>query len=161
MRKSGGEPMSCGYSPTPPAACAWSAHSPSKPTKTGSKPTATSIWTNCASRRKPNYAKPHDQHHDRQFAELDAHNRLSRRVHGAGLDCRWQGRFFALIVADRHFLDGFDCRVFWGPSSPCLSLEGGPATIALDIPLEDGGVMNETVDGRERHGGIRDRKSVV
>src|SRR3546814_8153032 len=51
-----------------------SAHSPSKPTKTGSKPTATSIWTNCASRRKPNYAKPHDQHHDRQFAELDAHN---------------------------------------------------------------------------------------
>src|SRR3546814_7851200 len=67
--------MSCGYSPTPPAACAWSAHSPSKPTKTGSKPTATSIWTNCASRRKPNYAKPHDQHHDRQFAELDAHNR--------------------------------------------------------------------------------------
>src|SRR3546814_20901355 len=74
MRKSGGEPMSCGYSPTPPAACAWSAHSPSKPTKTGSKPTATSIWTNCASRRKPNYAKPHDKHHDRQFAELDAHN---------------------------------------------------------------------------------------
>src|SRR3546814_16768026 len=74
MRKSGGEPMSCGYSPTPPAACAWSANSPSKPTKTGSKPTATSIWTNCASRRKPNYAKPNDQHHDRQFAELDAHN---------------------------------------------------------------------------------------
>src|SRR3546814_20994486 len=74
MRKSGGEPMSCGYSPTPPAACAWSAHSPSKPTKTGSKPTATSIWTNCASSRKPNYAKPHDHHHDRQFAELDAHN---------------------------------------------------------------------------------------
>src|SRR3546814_7279153 len=75
MRKSGGEPMSCRDSPTPPAACAWSAHSPSKPTKTGSKPTATSLWTNCASRRKPNYAKPHDQHHDRQFADLDAHNR--------------------------------------------------------------------------------------
>src|SRR3546814_15483718 len=74
MRKSGGEPMSCGYSPTPPAACDWSAHSPSKPTKTGSNPTATSTWTNCASRRKPNYAKPHDQHHDRHFAELDAHN---------------------------------------------------------------------------------------
>src|SRR3546814_3310602 len=62
-----------------PAACAWSAHSPSKPTKTGSKPTATSIWTNCASRRKPNYAKPHDQHHDRQIAELDAHNPRSGR----------------------------------------------------------------------------------
>src|SRR3546814_19526239 len=76
MRKSGGEPMSCGYSPTPPAACAWSAHSPSKPTKTGSKPTANSIWSNCASRRKPNYAKPHDQHNDRQFAELDAHNTI-------------------------------------------------------------------------------------
>src|SRR3546814_13374028 len=86
-------------------------------------------------------------------------NRLSRRVHGVGLDCRWQGRFFALIVADRHFLDGFDCRVFWGPSSPCLSLEGGPAPIALDIHLEDGGVMNATVDGRERHGGIREYRS--
>src|SRR3546814_583763 len=82
MRKSGGEPMSVGYSPTPPAACAWSAHSPSKPTKTGSKPTATAIWTNCASRRKPNDAKPHDQHHDRQFAELDAHNlRYQTKLH--------------------------------------------------------------------------------
>src|SRR3546814_609349 len=92
MRKSGGEPMSCGYSPTPPAACAWSAHSPSKPTKTGSKPTATSIWTNCASRRKPNYAKPHDQHHDRQFAELDAHNLfnggdMAKKVGFLGLFC--------------------------------------------------------------------------
>src|SRR3546814_8491527 len=92
MRKSGGEPMSCGYSPTPPAACAWSAHSPSKPTKTGSKPTATSIWTNCASRRKQNYAKPHDQHHDRQFAELDAHNPMMEGSNwlsgGAGGDFR-------------------------------------------------------------------------
>src|SRR3546814_1143162 len=89
MRKSGGEPMSCGYSPTPPAACAWSAHSPSKPTKTGSKPTATSIWTNCASRRKPNYAKPHDQHHDRQFAELDAHNpRIPWRYPKSDIDRR-------------------------------------------------------------------------
>src|SRR3546814_6353913 len=79
-----------------------------------------------------------------EVSDYQDENRLSRRVHGAGLDCRWQGRFFALIVADRHFLDGFDCRVFWGPSSPCLSLEGGPATIALDIHLEDGGVMNET-----------------
>src|SRR3546814_18417635 len=80
---------------------------------------------------------------------------LSRRVHGAGLDCRWQGRFFALIVADRHFMDGFDCRVFWVISSPCLSLEGGLATIVLEINVEDGGVMNETVDDRARHGGIR------
>src|SRR3546814_14870426 len=86
-------------------------------------------------------------------------NRLSRRVHGAGLDCRWQGRFFALIVADRQFLDGFDCRVFWGPSSPCQSLEGGPATIALDIQHEAGGVMNVTVDGRHTH--VRHRESQV
>src|SRR3546814_8604731 len=78
MRKSGGEPMSCGYSPTPPAACAWSAHSPSKPTKTGSKPTATSIWTNCASRRKPNYAKPHDQHRSEEHtSELQSLMRIS------------------------------------------------------------------------------------
>src|SRR3546814_5095824 len=62
------------------------------PTKTGSKPTATSIWTNCASRRKPNYAKPHDQHHDRQFAELDAHNPMMEGSNwlsgGAGGDFR-------------------------------------------------------------------------
>src|SRR3546814_11157614 len=89
-------------------------------------------------------------------SDLQDENRLSRRVHGAGLDCRWQGRFFALIVADRHFPDGFDCRVFWGPSSPCLSLDGGHATIALDIHLEVGGVMNETVEGRERSVGVRD-----
>src|SRR3546814_9110776 len=80
MRKSGGEPMSCGYSPTPPAACAWSAHSPSKPTKTGSKPTATSIWTNCASRRKPNYAKPHDQRSEEHTSELQSLMRISYAV---------------------------------------------------------------------------------
>src|SRR3546814_20509224 len=47
-------------------------------------------------------------------------------------------------------------RVFGVPSILCLSLEGGCATIALDIHLADGGVMNETVDGRERHGGIEE-----
>src|SRR3546814_11484229 len=113
MRKSGGEPMSCGYSPTPPAACAWSAHSPSKPTKTGSKPTATSIWPNCASRRKPNYATPHDQHHDRQLAALDAHNQMmegSNWLSGsAGGDAR--------PVADRGGVGGGLCdpRACRGP----------------------------------------------
>src|SRR3546814_20936992 len=96
MRKCGGEPMSCGYSPTPPAACAWSAHSPSKPTKTVSKPTATSIWTNCASRRKPNYANPHDQHPDRQFAELYEQNQKrcrSNEEHRVGNECASSCRY--------------------------------------------------------------------
>src|SRR5690606_35157987 len=67
--------MSCASSPTPPAADAWCARLPSRHTKTGWRRTDISTWTTCANTRRPNYAKPHDQHHDRQFAELDAHNR--------------------------------------------------------------------------------------
>src|SRR3546814_18515612 len=33
-------------------------------------------------RSKPNYAKPHDQHHDRRFAELDAHNPMMEGSNG-------------------------------------------------------------------------------
>src|SRR5690606_39675179 len=66
--------MSCASSPTPPAADAWCARLPSRHTKTGWRRTDISTWTTCANTRRPNYAKPHDQHHDRQFAELDAHN---------------------------------------------------------------------------------------
>src|SRR3546814_242592 len=88
MRKSGGEPMSCGYSPTPPAACAWSAHSPSKPTKTGSKPTATSIWTNCASSRKPQYATPHDPPHARHYADI-THTNQSVHPPTPPASCAW------------------------------------------------------------------------
>lgn len=43
----------------------------------------------CASRRKHSYVKPHDQHYDRQFAELDAHNPSSDATRPvAGLKAR-------------------------------------------------------------------------
>ena len=64
-RKSGGEPMSCASSRSAAAACASSGRWPSRPTKTGWRPTATSTWTTCASTKSSNYAKPHDQHHGR------------------------------------------------------------------------------------------------
>src|SRR5204863_3777497 len=44
------------------------------------------------------------------------------------------------------------CRVRWWPPRPTLAVECGAASIALDIHLEDGGVMDEAVDGGERHG---------
>ena len=33
-----------------------------------------------------------------------------------------------------------------------LAVECGAASIALDVHLEDGGVMDEAIDGGERHG---------
>jgi hypothetical protein len=47
---------------------------------------------------------------------------------------------------------GVDCRAGWGSTCAALSLDGGLAAIALDIHLEDRGVMDEAVDGGERHG---------
>ncbi|PLU04927.1 hypothetical protein BMJ34_08070, partial [Sinorhizobium medicae] len=38
------------------------ARSPSKPTKTGWRPIATSTWTTCESTRNSPSVKPHDQH---------------------------------------------------------------------------------------------------
>src|SRR5450631_969649 len=38
------------------------------------------------------------------------------------------------------------------PSRVALSIEGSAASVALDVHLQDGGVVNETVDGGERHG---------
>ncbi len=35
-----------------------------------------------------------------------------------------------------------------------LALEGGAPAIAFDVHLEDGRVMDEAIDGGERHGGI-------
>lgn len=42
----------------------------------------------------------------------------------------------------------------WCTSRPSFSLDGLAATIAFDIQFEDRGVVDETVDGGERHGGI-------
>lgn len=61
-RKSAAEPTSCASFPIPRAAYASSAPSPSKPTKTGWRPIATSTWTTCESTRNSHSVKPHDQH---------------------------------------------------------------------------------------------------
>ncbi|TWI22291.1 hypothetical protein IQ26_06659 [Mesorhizobium tianshanense] len=50
-------------------ACSWSERSPSRPTKTGWRPTATSTWTICASTRSSLYAKPRDQLHARSISD--------------------------------------------------------------------------------------------
>jgi len=48
-----------------------------------------------------------------------------------------------------------DCRVGGRPAAASLSFERGAAAVALDVHLEDGGVMNEAVDDRDRHCLIR------
>ncbi len=86
-RKSDGEPMSCASFPTPRAACAWSGHSPSRPMKTGWRPTATSTWTTCASTRSSNSAKPHDQLHGRPNLQNLTHTTsLPRPVSGLAIE---------------------------------------------------------------------------
>ena len=40
----------------------------------------------------------------------------------------------------------------WRASGTALAVERSAAAIALDVYLQDGGVMNEAVDGGERHG---------
>ena len=55
-------------------------------------------------------------------------------------------------------LFGFlDCRVGCGPATTTLLIEGFAASIALDIHLQDRGVMDESIDGRERHGLVPDQ----
>ena len=44
----------------------------------------------------------------------------------------------------------------WRPSGTTFSFEGGPPAIALDVHLDDGGVVDEAIDGGERHGGVRE-----
>ncbi len=48
----------------------------------------------------------------------------------------------------------FDFRAGGCFSGLCLSLEGGSAPVAFYIHFEDGCVVNEAVDGGQRHGGI-------
>src|ERR1700756_892797 len=52
-------------------------------------------------------------------------------------------------VAERQ--STLDCRVRWWPTGTALAVECGAASIALDIHFEDGGVMDEAVDGCQRH----------
>src|SRR5215471_18612516 len=54
--------------------------------------------------------------------------------------------FGCLLIA--FFLD---CRVSWRAAFTALALEGSAPAIAFDVHLEDGRVMNETVDSGQRH----------
>src|ERR1019366_4373240 len=70
-------------------------------------------------------------------------------------DCRWQALNLSLIVGERHGAQVLDCRVAlrW-TSALVFALEGGASPITVDVDLEDRGVVNEAIDGGERHGGI-------
>ncbi len=60
-----------------------------------------------------------------------------------------------LIVAARHGVFGVDCRAgFGGFDGVLLSFEGDAAAVAIDVDLEDGGVVDEAIDGGEGHGGV-------
>ena len=59
-----------------------------------------------------------------------------------------------MIVAARQSVDGVGCRAGWRSSRTAFSFEGGSPSVALDVHLEDGRVMDEAVDRGERHGGI-------
>ena len=61
-----------------------------------------------------------------------------------------------LIDAERQSvlndLSFFDCRVFgWTPPS-AFSVHRLAPTIAFDVHFQNGGVMDEAIDGSERHG---------
>src|SRR5271170_2045849 len=66
----------------------------------------------------------------------------------------------ALIDAERQSVFRLLCflarRVGWRPTATTFSIEGLAAAITLDIHLQDGGVMDEAIDGRERHGLVRE-----
>jgi len=57
--------------------------------------------------------------------------------------------------------EGFDCRVRGRPSWTAFSLERGAPAVALDVHLDDGSVVNETIDGGQRHGGSGKTSSIT
>jgi hypothetical protein len=59
-------------------------------------------------------------------------------------------------VAARRSGVGCDCRVGRRAAAASLAFECGAAAVALDVHLEDGGVMNQAVDDRDRHCLVRE-----
>ena len=49
-----------------------------------------------------------------------------------------------------------DCRVGRRTAAASLAFECGAAAVALDVHLEDGGMMNQAVDDRDRHCLVRE-----
>jgi hypothetical protein len=59
------------------------------------------------------------------------------------LDACW-----SLIFAERQWIDVFDCRVFRrSPGAVLFAFERDAATVAVDVYLEDRGVVNRAIDG--------------
>src|SRR5581483_2581435 len=81
---------------------------------------------------------------------------VSRRRNDCRADCRAQEFCLNSDCRGASISDGFGCRVRWWPSRTAFSVERGASAIALDVHLNDGGVVNETIDGGERHGGVRE-----
>jgi hypothetical protein len=46
----------------------------------------------------------------------------------------------------------------WWSSGAVLAVEGGAAAVAFDVHLQDGGVMDDAVDGRECHGLVTEHR---
>ena len=66
------------------------------------------------------------------------------------------GRFKSFVGSDcrgASIGDCFWCRVRRCPSWAAFSFERGAPAIALNVHFDDGGVVNEAIDGGERHGG--------
>src|SRR5438445_7106922 len=80
--------------------------------------------------------------------------------------CRGEMMIAAKTVARKSFVrfdcrgasisEGFGCRVRWWPSRATLSFERSAPAIALDVHLDDGGMVDEAIDGGEGHGGVRE-----
>ena len=58
---------------------------------------------------------------------------------------------FAVIVAERQSALFLYCRAGGRASWTTLAIERGATSIAFDVHLEDGGVMDEAINGGERH----------
>src|SRR5215472_66793 len=75
-------------------------------------------------------------------------------IAAAQLSCKRRERL--LDVAGRRSGVGCDCRVEGRPATASFAFQGGAATIAFDVHLEDGGVMNEAVNDSDRHRLVRE-----
>lgn len=78
-------------------------------------------------------------------------------------DCRADYRARVLLKSDSReasISGGFGCRVRGRPSRTAFSFERSAPAIALDVHLNDGDVVNETIDGGEPHGGVAEHVRV-
>src|SRR5438309_4822647 len=67
-----------------------------------------------------------------------------------------QGAIEGLIVAARRSGVGRYCRVDRRAAAASLAFKRSATAVAFDVHLEDGGVMNEAVDDRDRHCLVRE-----